>query len=249
MLYSIGDVHGRFDLLQQLHKKIMGHSVQFDEINTIVMLGDYVDRGPQSKEVIDFLITEPFAGFNHVYLRGNHEDMMAKSLYGITDTVIYETHIRPIRTARNIFLENGGTETLNSFGAATHLLLLENKASIDHIFAPYESFFSGLRDFYVANGYFFVHAGIMPGVPLDQQDRSAMLWIRAKFLDNIEMYEHMIIHGHTPTTTRGNGTQPEVRPNRINIDTGAYYTGVLTAICLDEAHIRRPEVINTHPDQ
>lgn len=232
MLYAIGDIHGRFDLLTQLHEKIMKHSEQFEEIHTIVTLGDYVDRGPQSKEVLDFLMTEPFEGFNHVYLRGNHEDMMAKSVYGTTDSVIYDTYSHDIQRARMIFLDNGGEETLKSFGIDDPDVLYYDKESMDSILSPYAGFFAGLQDYYTANGYLFVHAGIIPGLPLDEQDHNVMYWIRGKFLNSDADHGYMVVHGHTPTTTRGNGTQPEHMPNRIGIDTGAYYTGVLTQFAL-----------------
>lgn len=248
MLYAIGDVHGRFDLLLQLHKKIMDHSAQFDEIHTIVMLGDYVDRGPKSKEVIDFLMKEPFTDFNHVYLRGNHEDMMVKSIYGTTDMVTFYTHSHSIQTARSLFLDNGGDMTLKSFGIDDPHSLYYEDDLISDTFVPYAGFFSGLKDYYTARGYLFVHAGITPGISLEDQDPNVMYWIRDKFLNNVDDHEYMVIHGHTTTVSRGCGVYPETKPNRIGIDTGAYHTGVLTALCLDEAHERRPEVLNTHPD-
>jgi len=244
MLYSIGDVHGRYDLLRYLHEKIMEHSKQFDEVHTIVMLGDYIDRGPDSKQVIDFLITEPFTDFKHVYLKGNHEDMMIKSLYSDEETVIYDVYKQDMYNARNIFLGNGGTTTLESFGVE-YIRLMNDKESLDHVFLPYLPFFMGLEYYYDVNGYYFVHAGIVPGVPLDQQDPNAVLWIRDRFLNNTDDHGRLIIHGHTPTTTRGMGAHPEVKPNRINIDTCAYRTGILTAVCLDEAHLRVPEFIST----
>ena len=248
MLYSVGDIHGRFDLLKILHRKIMEHSKQFDEIHTIVTLGDYIDRGSQSKEVIDFLWSEPFDGFKHIFLRGNHEDMMAKSLYVNSDIVTYHHYQQDIRTARDIFLGNGGDSTLKSFGVENPAALLYDKDSLDDIFKPYAKWFGGLRDYYVANGYLFVHAGIDPGIALEEQNPNVMYWIRDKFLNSELDHGYMVIHGHTPTTMRGCGTQVEFKPNRINIDTCAYRTNVLTAVCLDEAHERRPEILNTHPD-
>jgi len=245
MLFSIGDIHGRFDLLETIHKKIMEHSQQYDEIHTIICLGDYVDRGPQSKEVIEFLQTNPFTGFKHVYLKGNHEDMLIKSLYINADNVIYDKYQQNIRAARDIFLGNGGDKTLKSFGVENPAILLYNKDSLNEIFLPYKQFFDGLLDFYESNGYYFVHAGIVPGIPFDQQDCNAILWIRDKFLNSDIDHGPMIIHGHTPTITRGIGTTPEIKSNRINIDTGAYYTGILTAVCLDEDHKLPPQFINT----
>jgi len=248
MLYSIGDIHGRYDLLLDLHQKVMKHSEQYDEINTIVMLGDYVDRGPQSKEVIDFLMTNPFTGFKHVYLRGNHEDMMAKSLYGDADTAMYETHQHNIHIARDIFLRNGGTETLNSFGIVNADILLIDKDSLNDIFLPYAPFFAGLQDYYIANGYLFVHAGIEPGIPIEEQNPNVLYWIRGKFLRSDVDHGYLVIHGHTPTNSYGLGARPDVQSNRINIDTGSWSTNVVTAICLDEAHEIEPIFLSTHND-
>ena len=248
MLYAIGDVHGRFDLLQNLHSKIMEHSKQFDEINTIVMLGDYVDRGPQSKEVIDFLMSKPFTEFKHIYLRGNHEDMLTKSIYSEEDMVIYDIYPKNIRAARDLFIGNGGGRTLLSFGATTEdiLRLLETNEHLVEKFEPYKEFFMNLLPYYKANGYLFVHAGIIPGLPLEDQDPNVMLWIRERFLEDDIDHGFRVIHGHTTTTSRGWGIHLEVKPNRINIDTAAYKTNVLTAVCLDEAHERGPEILDTY---
>ena len=249
MLYAIGDIHGRFDLLLKLHQKIMIHAAQFEGKHTVITLGDYVDRGPKSKEVIDFLIKKPFTGFDHVYLRGNHEDMFVKSVYGTAEEVVIHQKVEHVQTTRRIFLENGGVETLESFGIENPYMLLIDNKEISKALIPYVSFFAGLKDYHKADGYLFVHAGIMPnGQPIEEQDRNVLYWIRDKFLDSDMDFGYKVIHGHTITCTRGCGVYPEVKPNRINIDTGAYYTHVLTAVCLDEKHERRPEVLNTHPD-
>jgi len=236
MIYAIGDVHGRYDLLIDLHAQIMEDSKQYHEINTIVMLGDYVDRGPDSKKVIDFLMSEPFTGFYHVYLRGNHEDMMIKSLYGSEDDVQLEDHYMPIIRARGIFLNNGGDETLKSFGIDNYEDLLYNKHTMVDVFEPYKTFLNDLEYYKLLNGYLFVHAGIVPGVPIEEQSDAAMLWIRGKFLSSDHDHGYIVVHGHTPTTAMGMGTMPEKLSNRINIDTGAVRSGVLTAVRLDESH-------------
>ena len=249
MLYAIGDIHGRYDLLKQLHTKIMEHSKQFEGEHTIITLGDYIDRGPQSKEVVEFLMKNPFEGFKHVYLRGNHEDMFVKGVFADSDDVVLENTIQSVETARRIFIDNGGDETLTSFGIENSYALLIDNREIAKRLSPYKSFFAGLNDYYKVDGYLFVHAGIMPdGTPVEEQDRNVFYWIRGKFLESDMDYGFRVIHGHTTTPSRGCGTYPENKPNRIGIDTGAWFSNVLTAICIDETGERRIEIINTHPD-
>lgn len=246
MLYAVGDIHGRFDLLVDIHRKITEHAKQYDEVHTVIFLGDYIDRGPQSKEVLDFLRYDPFKGFKHVYLRGNHEDMFVKSLYGDPDEVIFHNNHYNIVYARNVFLDNGGTTTLKSFGIDNPDVILFNKNKVQDIFIPYTRFFSQLKPYYIANGYLFVHAGIEPGISLENQNQNELYWIRGPFLHSDANHGYLVIHGHTVTTSQGTGTLPDVRPNRINLDTKAYSTGVLTAVCLDEAHEAEPVFLSTN---
>ena len=114
------------------------------------------------------------------------------------------------------------------------------------IFTPYIGFFNRLRVCYKTDKYFFVHAGVDPGIDFDKQDPNVMYWIRGKFLRSDFDHGRLVIHGHTPTSTQGLGTRPEVQPNRINIDTGAYHTKVLTAVCLDEANEQKPIFLSTN---
>jgi len=247
MLYAIGDIHGEFDLLFDLYEKIMNHSKQYDEPHTIVCLGDYVDRGPESKGVIDFLMTNPFDDFNHIYLKGNHEDMMVKSLFGQADSVMYEHYHYNMYTARGIFLDNGGEETLKSFGINDPELLMNDVDSIKDIFTPYVGFFGSLKNYYDTDKYIFVHGGIEPGIDLDKQNPNIMFWIRGKFLSSDFDHGRLVIHGHTPTTYYNDG-KIDRQFNRINIDTHAYSTGILTAACLNETDISEPMFLSTKRD-
>jgi len=228
MIFAIGDIHGRFDLLEILHKKIMKHSEQFDEINTIVMLGDYIDRGPQSKEVVDFLMTEPFEGFNHVYLRGNHEDLMLKTLSGNPDRI-------------RAWLENGGDATCKSFGIDPAVVYLDG-AEWKHLLKPYLPWLTDLKPYYQTRKHVFAHAGIDPDMFHDMslQREEVLLWIRHRFLKDRHDYGFTVVHGHTPTTD----DKPEILNNRICIDTGAVWTRILTAVCVDENDSIPPEFIS-----
>lgn len=223
----------------------MEHSQQYDEINTIVMLGDYIDRGPQNKEVVEFLMTNPFTGFKHVYLKGNHEDMLLKSLYSETDKIVIDNTVLDRTNMRISFIRNGGDMTLESYGITDLQKILSAPEEVAAAFDIHRDWFMNLEPYYITNGYMFVHAGIMPGLLIEDQDINTMMWIRNRFLNSKEQHEFMIIHGHTPTIHRGIGTNPEVKSNRINIDTGSYQSGILTAVCLDEAHIEQPVFINT----
>lgn len=219
-VYAIGDVHGRLDLLIELIDLIRrDHQERAAASATVVMLGDLIDRGPQSAEVIDFLLGQrpDFATF--CFLMGNHEEAMLNSL---------EPGIDPRNTG---WLTFGGLETLASYGVPASLLLMEGKLLAEELrrYFPesHLAFIESFEDRFVVGDYLFVHAGIRPGVPLDQQKPEDLRWIRGEFLEDKRRHEHMVVHGHTIAE------QPQIRPNRIGIDTGAYRTGVLTALALE----------------
>ena len=223
----MGDIHGMYDLLVELHQKIMDHSAQFDEPHTIIFLGDYVDRGKQSKEVLDFLISEPFEGFEHIFLKGNHEEMMMQSTTG--DYI-------DVRS----FLDNGGKKTCQSFNISSNRLF-DDVGWWRRCLAPYTTWLNNLKLYHKTEDYLFVHAGIHPDFYnfIDEQRPEWLMWIRHKFLKDERDYGYVVIHGHTPT--KGD---PEVKHNRINVDTGSSYTKVLTAVCLGNGD---PEFLSTKP--
>jgi len=202
--YAITDIHGRFDLLLKAFDEIMrdlngnnGH---------IVFTGDYVDRGPQSREVVECLMkiqADPTSSVS--FLKGNHEDMMLQAL-------------RTDRTPNIVrwWLENGGDATMKSYG--------------DDVPAEHLDWMEGLPSVVEIADRLFVHAGFMPGFPLEEQEEDACMWIRERFLfaeRDFETWPH-IVHGHTPYHVAKQLDQPELLSWRTNLDTGAYHTGVLT---------------------
>lgn len=222
-VYAIGDIHGRADLLAELVGRIAEDARRSAApTRRIVFLGDYVDRGPHSREVIDLVLGGLPGGFDAITLKGNHEDFMLR--------FIEDARIGPG------WLMNGGGATLLSYGAR----MPERGGTIERLDQlrrqlcanlpdRHLRFLRGLGRWHVEGDYFFVHAGIRPGVPLDEQQDEDILWIREEFLDDAGDHGKIVVHGHTIARS------PEVRPNRIGIDTGAYATGVLTCLVLEGA--------------
>ena len=222
LVYAVGDLHGRADLLEKMHAAILKDSLDMPaERKLVVYLGDYVDRGPGSKKVVDILLDRPLTGFERVHLMGNHEAFLIEFLNDLE--------------AGPGWFFNGGLATLSSYGVK---IGKHDELSYDVLQRVQEEFREKMseehRDFYknlefsrTEGDFFFVHAGIRPGVALDNQTDEDMLWIREEFLGSEEDYGKVIVHGHTITW------EPEVRPNRIGIDTGAFASGVLTALVLE----------------
>jgi serine/threonine protein phosphatase 1 len=223
-IYCVGDIHGQLDLLKQLHEHILEDASSFTGEKTLVYLGDYIDRGEHSREVIELLLASPPDGFRPVYLLGNHEQTLLDFLQ----------HPRAVAA----WLTYGGRATLRSYGVASALepsrLALEDARDELEMRLPQEhlEFYQQLVPMHIAGSYCFVHAGIRPGIPLQEQRNEDLLWIREDFTESHAIHEHIVVHGHTIT--------PEVewRPNRIGIDTGAFISGVLTCLVLEGAEQR-----------
>ena len=215
MIYAIGDIHGRLDLLGVLRRKILKDAASKEGPHKIIFLGDYVDRGPDGKGVLDYLMSEPFEDFEHIFLRGNHEEMLVNSLSGRKNDL-------------DFFLNNGGRTTVKSFGLDPQPLY-QNIDPWYEAIGPYYDWLAKLHFFHAVEGWLFVHAGIDSRFPLDEQDAFTMMWIRKRFLEDETDFGFRVVHGHCPT--KG---EPEVKHNRINIDTGACYTGRLTAVCIED---------------
>jgi serine/threonine protein phosphatase 1 len=221
-VYAIGDIHGRADLLREMHQLIHEDAYRHQRPrNVVVYLGDYVDRGPSSAEVIDILLDEPLPGFETVHLAGNHEDTVIRFL---SDTSV-----------AGLWLEYGGTATLYAYGVKPPLPnekdLLRAQAELrENLPARHLAFMQGLKLTHEEGDWFFVHAGVKPGVPLAAQLPQDALWIRSEFLACNDDFGKIVVHGHTVTQ------EPEVRRNRIGIDTGAFMSGRLTALVLDAEH-------------
>ncbi|MFC1720148.1 metallophosphoesterase family protein [Pseudomonadota bacterium] len=218
-IYSIGDIHGRFDLLQELHRMIAEDAANFEGGKTLVYLGDYIDRGLWSREVIDDLLESPLNGFESVYLLGNHEQTLLDFLE------------QPKIAAG--WLSWGGRETLVSYGVDLPLNIsreklaairdeFEGRLPVEHL-----EFFRNMQLMHVSGDYLFVHAGIRPGKPIQEQSNADLLWIREDFTESRMQHDFVVVHGHTISE------EVVFRPNRIGIDTGAYATGVLTCLVLE----------------
>jgi len=218
-IYAIGDIHGRLDLLERALTAIRRDVDDRGPAALTVTLGDYIDRGPDSSGVISCLASNPFPT-SYVALKGNHEDLLEKFLIepGIAG------HWRHL----------GCIETLNSYRVPVADLMrgrhyeLAAKAFADALPPTHRAFLDSLRTSHAAGRYFFCHAGVRPGIPLAQQSDDDLLWIRDEFLSSAQDFGSIVVHGHTPVA------EPEVKPNRINIDTGAFATGRLTCIALDD---------------
>ena len=224
-VYCIGDIHGRLDLLEELHEMILKDAAGFEGDKVVVYLGDYIDRGAQSRQVLDLLIDKPLEGFDAVHLMGNHEHAMLDFLKNPTG----------IGAA---WLSFGGQVTCMSYGVGLGRVLmnmdlellkeeLEEKLPQSHL-----DFLNAMPLSHIEGSYYFVHAGIRPDVPIEEQDIGDLLWIRDEFTYSRQCHEFIVVHGHTISM------EVENRPNRIGIDTGAYQTGMLTALVLEGSEQR-----------
>lgn len=220
-VYAIGDIHGRLDLLERLLGLIRKNAAGSDAARKIIVyLGDYVDRGPDSAGIVDLLIEGPLPGFESVHLIGNHESFLLEFLDDLQ--------------VLNSWIINGGDATLRSFGVdafdapegvnRARWLQEEFRAALSE---TQLDFLKSLKVSHLEGDYLFVHAGIRPGVPIEEQDPFDLLWIREPFLSSDEDFGKIVVHGHTPSS------QPVRKRNRIGIDTGAVYGGELTALVLE----------------
>jgi serine/threonine protein phosphatase 1 len=202
-IFAIGDIHGSFDQLQDLMQKI---PIDF-ATDTLVFIGDYIDRGPGSVEVVDYLLDLQKQVPQTIFLKGNHEDMLEKYLDG---------------TDRFTYLLNGGQKTLDCY--------LSNTDRTDGYPIPtgHMEFFKSLRLYYETESYIFVHAGLRPKVPLASQEPEDLLWIRDKFIYSRYYFGKPVVFGHTPLE------KPLVERNKIGIDTGAVYGNALTCVQLPD---------------
>lgn len=219
-VYAIGDVHGQDDLLAGLIERIEGDCIARGAAEvTLVFLGDLIDRGPKSAEVVERLRTYRPLGIRIEYLTGNHEEVLLRILNGEGDLI-------------RDWLRFGGAQCVRSYGLSSSSLakMPKDKAVAtlqSAIPAEHQAFLASFGDTFRAGDYLFVHAGIRPGVPLTEQSQADLRWIREPFLDHPARHEAMVVHGHTVRI------EVEKGPGRIGIDTGAYSHGVLTAIALE----------------
>jgi serine/threonine protein phosphatase 1 len=218
-LYAIGDVHGRLDLLAAMHERIEAEITRDEPADwRIVHLGDYVDRGPDSKGVIDFLIETCGRDKRNIALAGNHD-------IGLLDFLRQPQQ-------DSLFVDNGGDMTARSYGVELATgnrvaLALSHKALLAAVPQDHVDFLRRLAFSVSFGDFFFCHAGIRPGIALDRQDEFDLIWIRDLFSLHEGLFSKVIVHGHTPHAW------PQVRPNRVNVDTQAYQSGRLSALVAD----------------
>jgi serine/threonine protein phosphatase 1 len=214
-VYAIGDVHGCDDRLGMMHRLIASDlAARPAGKPTIVHLGDAVDRGEDSAQVIERMILPwPKPTPRFVHLLGNHEAMMLEAVETGT------------QEAAEQWLANGGGASLDSWGVPRRA---KPRDWVRFIPQEHMAFLRGLTVRHTAGGYVFVHAGLRPGVPLERQSRHDMIWIREPFLSWQGELPGVVVHGHTPEA------DPVVRPNRIGVDTGVVLGGVLTCVVLEE---------------
>jgi serine/threonine protein phosphatase 1 len=230
--YVVGDVHGRLDLLEELLAKIDSELQRRPAAKALlVFVGDLIDRGPASAHVIERLRTYRREGIQTVFLLGNHEEVLLRILAGDASLI----------TKWRWF---GGSECLQSYGVdAAQLGHLSDEDALaivrSAIPRKHVEFIESFVDSCRFGDYLFVHAGIRPGIELEQQSQSDLRWIREPFLVDETDHGFVVVHGHTIMA------EVDEQPNRIGIDTGAYRTGVLTALAIEG---RDRWLIDTGPD-
>ncbi len=218
-LYAIGDIHGcrrQLEALLQQIREDAAPDATWDggRENVLITLGDHVDRGPGSREVLEILSGSPLPGFTCVHLRGNHDAMMRDFLKD--------------PAAGRLWLMNGGDATCRSYLQDPADSPHELSVALRRALPPrHRSFLESLALSHVEGDYLFVHAGLRPGVPLAEQDPEDLIWIRDPFLLSTLDHGRFVVHGHSPTGA------PDRQPNRIGIDTGACYGGDLTCLVLE----------------
>ena len=219
-VYAVGDIHGRLDLLEDLLAKIYAELQHRPAPKTLlVFVGDLIDRGPSSAQVIERLRTYSRPGIQPVFLLGNHEEVLLRILAGDAQLI-------------NKWRQFGGAECLQSYGVDPQQLSDVSEAEAlaivrSAIPRSHAEFLGSFVDSCRLGDYLFVHAGIRPGIAVEQQSQADIRWIREPFLLDDSDHGFVVVHGHTICE------QVEERPNRIGIDTGAYRTNVLTALALE----------------
>jgi serine/threonine protein phosphatase 1 len=221
-VYAIGDIHGRLDLLDELLGSIdADNDNRAAALTHLIFLGDLIDRGPASAAVVDRVMHLAHSRPHVRVLMGNHEEVFVECLAGNVQA------LRP-------FLKMGGAETILSYGVASEDLTSSTFPELSEILLPkvpepHREFLGALESQIEIGDYLFVHAGIRPATPLDDQNPTDLRWIREPFLNSRIDHGRVVVHGHTITDV------PVTQNNRIGIDTGAYESGQLTAIGLESA--------------
>jgi serine/threonine protein phosphatase 1 len=219
LVFAVGDIHGCLDLLLALRRRMDDYALALPDYDrTVVYLGDYIDRGPDSAGVIDFLCRGPHGDERQICLRGNHEQMLLDFL---ADPDIGPAWLDYI---------NGGRASLQSYGVeepASFAAMADTaRALVEKLPPAHRDFLQNLPYWHEIGDYYFVHAGAHPNAALANQKPEDQLWIREPFLSSQHDFGKIIVHGHTIVA------KPQLTPYRIGIDTGAYWGGTLSAIAL-----------------
>lgn len=201
-IFAIGDIHGCLEKLQTLMKKI---DIDYQK-DILIFIGDYIDRGRSSREVIDYIIRLREKSENVICLMGNHEQMFMNYLDGVNE---------------GLYLGNGGRATLESYGILLSDNVQERKAKVS---GKHLQFFRSLLPYYESDQYVFVHAGVRSELPMNEQTIDDLLWIRFAFIENRKDFGKTVVFGHTPMKNL------MIEKNKIGIDTGAVYGGKLTCV-------------------
>ncbi|QDL91975.1 serine/threonine protein phosphatase [Paroceanicella profunda] len=219
-IYAIGDVHGCRDALtarhQQIRDDLARHPTETEAL--LIHVGDYIDRGPDSRGVIDDLMAFSMPGVEMHCLKGNHDHLLLRFLAAPEEMHCPHHYLTP-----NL----GGPKTLASYGVSEGRMMDVHAAALKAVPQAHQAFLAGLPLSLRVGDYLFVHAGIRPGVPLEEQTEQDMIWIRGPFLTSTEDFGFVVVHGHTPVD------EIEILPNRIDIDTGAVFGGTLTCLILE----------------
>jgi serine/threonine protein phosphatase 1 len=230
MIYAIGDIHGHYDKLRDAHALIEEDRALYGDDDTpIVHIGDLCDRGPQTRQVIQYLLEGVQARKEWVVLKGNHDQMFLDFLAGGDGA-----SPRLKKGVTWLTGSMGGRDTLASYGAKKSILgsdekfLRRARAAVPQ---AHVEFLNALPVWYRAEGMIFVHAGIRPGFPLDAQDEEDLLWIRDEFLWHLDAHEALIVHGHTPVD------EPTHYGNRVNVDTGAGWGSDLVPVVFEHDRV------------
>ena len=230
-IFSIGDIHGCLKQLTSLHNKIFNHLSFNKKDDLLVYLGDYIDRGSNSKDVINHILKLQKEKINSIFLMGNHEQVLIDFLFKKINNLRYWIDLGADKTFRSYgieiaeFIKDGFED--DKMEKLKNVFL--NQLPKEHIY-----FFQNLKLFYNVEKYLFVHAGINPEKPILEQNKIDFLWSRSeKFFDKNFKSEKIIIHGHTPEKEIVNF------PYRINIDTGCFFSGKLSCVCLNDKNRKR----------
>ena len=230
-IFAIGDIHGCLKQLISLQKNIL-NTKNFKKDNDLLLyIGDYIDRGPHSKDVISQIIKLQKENIKSIFLMGNHEQVMIDFLFNKINNLKYWLNLGADQTFKSYEIEvvefiKDGFQDDNIEKLRLRLLEKMSKEDLE--------FFKNLKISYIAGDYLFVHAGIDPIKSLSKQSKKDILWSRAeKFFDKDFKFEKIIVHGHTPETEVVNF------PYRINIDTGCFFSGKLSCVCLSNQDKKR----------